>query len=1086
MAAALLAALFAMGVFSASGVGAAVDVSSSNAPMAELIDTDGDATDAPGDVEVVTLRVMFTVDDEVDNDGGSNDDVTISVPEAAIASLGVVADTTLIAVAKADIDSDDFEGRVTVKQDGNNVGRVTSVWDSNRGLSIEVAPAASGGTNLAANEKVTVEIIGFIAARGSNVISVSQGNTIGRADLSVYSIGDLSASESDGTLTIEFTPQATTAIDIRLPYNLTGATVAAESPVGTDVTTTMAQIIGSTDYIVSFAAGAVTVDQAVTVTISGLGTQANDGDELTIRQGTSSRMFVVGEDPTDPGAAPGETPSKFDISSKDADKAVVLTLTTTADEDIRGANDIVVKLPGFTVPGSIVEDQVIIDGNLTADTNTVADDDDDVPENDDFYGHPVSISVSGTTITMALPPRMPASGTGTVPTIIEDEDTATAGELDDGMFSITFKQGAGLKTPNSRGLKTITVDGEEVRVQIASHISVPPASKWVERDTDVEVTAKGINAKGDATIHLHTAHSDEDLTSVEAMLDSGRLTGEMLAHLPDLDRSLMNGGTAVLNFNTSSSIFDAEAVDAFRDTVAMPTNLLIVVDAAGDIVGWTRLGLQPKVKLNLEEVRRTGRMGVTVEDWYYGNLSDIRVNGIQVRLPDPNNADASTAWSPKPPPTAASLTVVVPRQARLGEMEVEVSGTTYVEQGSARTLDVHTQTVNVGVFDLNISPKDAEGNPTAVTDQVIRIEGTGFGPSQCIVSLMVGDEYIRRATTGDRVSIGTSADCVVTDSDGTLSNSFKVPHNLEPGTYTVVARDALNRVGEGEITIPEPKIDLEPKVGDPPIASSQRGSTVTVIGENFPAEDVVGVTYCNDPVTVATTDTVGKWRANFKVPVDATIGGECDVVAQSEKKGTGQPRVVTGDQTVSLNAKATHKVPDEILMVSPDAVSSGQRLTIKAENLPLFTPVTLTIGGLNVAGRAIGDDDASDGFGRYEKVLLVPQLTVGTHNVELTVHTVGANVVVVTFVDILDIITRPTNEVFADLIEAGQLSSVWRYSIDETGSDWDSFDPQFIGQPGINDLELVSTGDIVWIHVTESVTFQGRSLIAGWNLISLE
>ena len=132
--------------------------------------------------------------------------------------------------------------------------------------------------------------------------------------------------------------------------------------------------------------------------------------------------------------------------------------------------------------------------------------------------------------------------------------------------------------------------------------------------------------------------------------------------------------------------------------------------------------------------------------------------------------------------------MVVPRLARLGTMEVVVSGTTEAMQGTLNSLDKHTQTVDVGVFDLTITPS------TAVTDQVIRIEGSGFGPTQCIVSIMVGDERILRATTGDRVRVGAGSDCVNTDSDGTLSNSFKVPHNLEPNTYPVVITDELNRV----------------------------------------------------------------------------------------------------------------------------------------------------------------------------------------------------------------------------------------------------------------------------------------------------
>ena len=144
--------------------------------------------------------------------------------------------------------------------------------------------------------------------------------------------------------------------------------------------------------------------------------------------------------------------------------------------------------------------------------------------------------------------------------------------------------------------------------------------------------------------------------------------------------------------------------------------------------------------------------------------------------------------------------------------------------------------------------------------------------------------------------------------------------------------------------------------------------------------------------------------------------------------------------------------------------------------------MSLHIGGLTVAGKILGEDSASDGTGRYVDSVLVPQLTPGTHTVQLDVHTVGTDVVVVTFVEILDIVTRPTEEVFEDLIAADQLEVVWRY--DNATSAWTSYDP---GVPvELRDLDLVSTSDIVWVDVTEAVTFQGGSLYAGWNLISLE
>ena len=74
----------------------------------------------------------------------------------------------------------------------------------------------------------------------------------------------------------------------------------------------------------------------------------------------------------------------------------------------------------------------------------------------------------------------------------------------------------------------------------------------------------------------------------------------------------------------------------------------------------------------------------------------------------------------------ASFTVVVDRDTRLGTMQVDLRGKdSLVKQGSAGSPDIHKQTVNVGVFPLDVEPM-VDGQPTAVTDQAIRIEGEGF------------------------------------------------------------------------------------------------------------------------------------------------------------------------------------------------------------------------------------------------------------------------------------------------------------------------------------------------------------------------
>ena len=81
-----------------------------------------------------------------------------------------------------------------------------------------------------------------------------------------------------------------------------------------------------------------------------------------------------------------------------------------------------------------------------------------------------------------------------------------------------------------------------------------------------------------------------------------------------------------------------------------------------------------------------------------------------------------------------------------------------------------------------------------------------------------------------------------------------------------------------------------------------------------------------------------------------------------------------------------------------------------------------------------------------------------------------------------DIITRSSSEVFKDLEDKRLLIVVWRY--DNPTRTWSSYSPSV--PTDLNDLTHVSTGDIVWIQVTEDTVFQTTTLFQGWNLISLK
>ncbi len=1073
LAAGLLAALFAMGVFAPAGLDARV-ATGDDAPTVSLLGSDGNPLTLDSDSRTGgSIVVNFQVDDDVDGlfEGGeSSDSVVITVASDLISAIDSNG-TTLTGV--------------TAKQGGVDVGAVTATGTAADGLTITIAKATvSGRGNLAKDVMATVTIpaiefpgtaatlgdnpdttaveTDFVTAQGTpfgGTVTVQQNpfTTMHEVMAAVFDpVKTFTAAEADRAivngafgLRVKFTARMASAsgddefdVLITMPKELTG-TPAISDPTGVTSetgTASTATTPGSIE-LSAFPMGAVQVD------ITGLSGPENwDGLEVMLSQGTHfTAMVPIGgpavQGPDAPDTAdPDADDTDAVLSSDKADAAVTVTVASMAgaSNPIAGGRDIVVTLTGFQIPDSIDEDTVIIDGMGTGAVGSAT---------AEYYGNPASIAISGSSITLSLPTRIAATG-ATIDSIKGD-------------YEITFKQSAGIKNPNSAGSKTITVKdldttADELMVTIVSHISAKPV--WVSRGNAVTVTGKGINSTGTVTLHLY--EGDEDVGD----LTGGDLTGSLV-----LGSARMDDGTAVVEFDATSSRLMAEATPATDDASAGATNTIVMVDAGGNVVGHTNIGIKPSVKLDVTEVRRSGRMKVSVSDWYYGDIDDIRVNGIQVDLPDgPDADDIAEDWELQEVPGTKldDLVVIVDRTVRLGEMEVVVYGTTYDMQGTLGSQDKDTQTVDVGVFDLSVTPS------TAVTDQVIRLEGTGFLPRACITSIMVGEQPINEATTGDDVG-GDERDCVDTDSNGKLADSFHVPFGLSPGTYRLVVRDEGNRVGEADLVVPKPAITLDPDMG-------QRGDTVVVEGSNFPAEDLVTVRYRGVAVASGTTDTVGQFRATFTVPITAPIGATHEVLAKSENKGDGT--TVDGVTRANLSATADHEVPDETLELSPETVAAGGRLTVTGGNLPLFTPVTVRIGGIAAAGRAIGEDDASDGSGRYERVILVPQLTPGTHTVELTAHARNEDISVARFVVVADIVTRPTAEVFEDLIAANQLTVVWRY--DNATASWASYDPTAPAE--LNDLNLVSTDDIVWLQLTEGAEFQGRNLNAGWSLITLE
>ena len=79
--------------------------------------------------------------------------------------------------------------------------------------------------------------------------------------------------------------------------------------------------------------------------------------------------------------------------------------------------------------------------------------------------------------------------------------------------------------------------------------------------------------------------------------------------------------------------------------------------------------------------------------------------------------------------------------------------------------------------------------------------------------------------------------------------------------------------------------------------------------------------------------------------------------------------------------------------------------------------------------------------------------------------------------------TLPSATAFADLIAGNNLVVVWHF--DNTTKGWAFYDPR-PEVAEVCDLEEVTIGFNVWIEVRADQEFQGQTLTAGWNSITLK
>ena len=435
--------------------------------------------------------------------------------------------------------------------------------------------------------------------------------------------------------------------------------------------------------------------------------------------------------------------------------------------------------------------------------------------------------------------------------------------------------------------------------------------------------------------------------------------------------------------------------------------------------------LKPKVTASPAEAAPTEEITIKVSDWSAGNITAIHFGGINIK-------QTQTVTDGK-----AEFKVNVPGAARIGLNTIAL-----------RVKDKTEGSVNVTVkaLDLTIDPA------TVVPGQRVTITGTGFEKSKNVTEIKFGGKVAVLPETDDRAST----------SIGNIAYTVEVPlgvgHGEKDVEVTVGAKTAI-----GAVTVPEPEITVTPEVSAP-------GTVISVQGTGFASGLRIEVLYGSGIEAVGRADGNGAFTIRMDVPSDAGIGTKNKVKVQVRS-------------ALDINATADHKTPGSMITL-PEIAQVGTRMTITGTNFEPFSVLEeVSVGGNNALPSPAPETDKN---GAFSFEIRVPRLSPGSHTVTVKDGSKAKNSATETFTVTTTAVTYTPEEIFGDLIEAGVLASVWRYSIDATGSDWDSYDPRFTDEPGINDLEFVSRGDIVWIRVTENVMFQGATLYAGWNLITLE
>ena len=737
-------------------------------------------------------------------------------------------------------------------------------------------------------------------------------------------------------------------------------------------------------------------------------------------------------------------------STVPSDTRVRVTLVTNTKVRLDSSDEITVDFSGlsddseFVIPSSISTTSVRIHPEgLTED-----------------YFNPSGILVQGARVTLTIPSSTPSGRA-------EPEIEAGAN------YAIQFQPGARIENPYAAGNLVIEVSSSVDRETIDEIIAVIRRTTTIDtpkgpRGTEFILEGKGY-ARGTVTVY-HDANENESIDAGETLAVATTVRGVF-----DVDLVARGEpGDLVYRVRTRDSEGAEEEVE-FEITSGMlfqPATARVGSPLKITISDWQEPDRE------VAAVRIAGVTAYVAEVREYENCFDYTgvyradsdgVVSLEVDVPRhvPGGQQTVSVYDHE------QLRVVDGEEQEVGDKvpcadlpEGDTRGDQVTRDVEARLKDdpiaIIKDTIDIDTQDLVLSPS------TAARGQRVTITGSGFTRASG------GRSHIESVWIGGREVVDDHSEFEV-GTDGTVALNVAVPLDIADGPNEVRIEGSDNTLGQATLTIPEASIALEP-------TGSQRGTKFTVTGSGFVANEVVLVTYYSGTaVTTRSTelgssgilaDSQGRFELEFKVPITAEVGLSHLVKATAE--------VETRNDRVVVEADAEHLVAYAGITTTPDAVSPGDRLTIRGEHLPPFT----LVGPFEIAGIPLSpkSEVATDEHGSFETTVLIPQMDFRDHTLLVQV----GGVIIPHIVEVAPPpLSGPPAQVFKALIKGGALLTVWHY--DNATQLWSLFDPSLPAEmTELNDLTEVASGDIVWLNMSKPEWFQSKDLVAGWNLVELK